>query len=975
MRKQSGTVKRDYAFLIMMIVALIVVVAIGQFLPSLKQEDEIIAGVLPENNTETINKLIINEVVTNNAGIYIDENNRLSDFIELYNGTDHDIDLTGYGLSDKKDSVKWLFPEVTIKSKGYLVVNCVGGDNEGLNANFKLSSGGKEDIILVNAHKKIIDGITTVALGKNQSINRLSSGGIMVCDYGTPGQENSLAGLNTYIESLYGQDDNNLVINELLVRNKGNFIDEKGFMYGYIELKNNSEEEINLKDYCLSNDESVPFRYTFEDVVLAPGEIYVINTGDGNHFDDDHLGFNFASKTGKAILSYKGHIINEVSYDGLASGLALIRMDDGKYVSGSFLSKGYENTNEGVDKFQLESVNNYKGLIINELMNLNDEYLAQNGNEYYDWIELYNNSDSTINLADYYITNSPEQLTFAKLPDVELGAGEYYIVMASGNNKLSNKSYTHVDFKLSENESVLIYDGNRIVDSVVISNIPYGYSYGRNENRGWYYISEPTPKRPNNSGRRTVSLNPEFSTIGGIYNDEKSMTISLSGYGDIYYTLDGSEPDKSYGRYYSGPITLNDSTVIKAVVYSSDSYRSEVVTNSYFINEGITLPICSISMDPYDYRILVNNSWSDNELPANIEFYEPNGSFNEGCSIACFGNNARNMAKLSFGIRFKSQYGCSELVYPLFDNRDNSIYQSIVVRSGSNDWTKTIFKDALACNLSDEYVVSQDYKSCVLFVNGNYKGIYNLREKVNAAFISERFNVSQDSVTIVNADLTIKCGDGDFYDEVIYFCQTHDLYYDSNYEYVKTILDIDNVIDFWICQMYCCNPDVNNIRYFKSTELDGGKWKYIFYDLDQAFRFWDKNYYYSYLTSYGMEGFVENVYDNTIPRALFRNAEFKEKWLERLSFHLQNTFTKDRVTEYFNKFVDSYSNDISRDRYFYQGVLDPVIEDSPSMYYYNYQLNDMRSFINNRTRYILNQTRYYFSLSDAKMKELFGSLW
>ena len=77
------------------------------------------------------------------------------------------------------------------------------------------------------------------------------------------------------------------------------------------------------------------------------------------------------------------------------------------------------------------------------------------------------------------------------LPDKTLKSGEYYIVMLSGDSNLTNDSYIHANFKLSKIESLYLFKDNNIIDSVMISNIPNGYSYGRGQ-QGFYYISSPT---------------------------------------------------------------------------------------------------------------------------------------------------------------------------------------------------------------------------------------------------------------------------------------------------------------------------------------------------------------------------------------------------------------------------------------------------------------------------------------------------
>ena len=104
-----------------------------------------------------INGLIINEVMSSNNGVIADEKGNLYDYVELYNGSEKDISLKNYGLSDEGEGVKWTFPDVTIKSKGYVVVKLNGEKDGGMNANFKLKSSGGEVVALFKPNGKVVD--------------------------------------------------------------------------------------------------------------------------------------------------------------------------------------------------------------------------------------------------------------------------------------------------------------------------------------------------------------------------------------------------------------------------------------------------------------------------------------------------------------------------------------------------------------------------------------------------------------------------------------------------------------------------------------------------------------------------------------------------------------------------------------------------------------------------------------------------
>jgi len=925
---------------------------------------------LPDKSDSNITKLVISELMSNNGGIYVNDNNEACDYLELYNGTDKKINLAGYGLSDKQDTVKWVFPSTELNPGEYVVVGLTGRLENGLNAPFRLTSKGEERIILVNPNSKVIDAVDTVALDKNQAMMRDKDGNWFISDFGTPGYANSKEGQIAYYESLKSEEAGELVINEFLNRNKANFM-KNGTAAGFIEFINISDHNVDLGEYTLGKTTENPFLRNLDSRILAPGDIYCIFTGSG----DDNLGFRFENENGTVILSKKGRIVDEIEYHDLGSGVAICRNNDGSYSYTNIVSPGYRNTTDGVDSFQKEYLKNPRDLMINEVMSSNHSYLPQNGNQFYDWIELKNNSGIEINLSDYCLGKNDSNLEQYHLPDVTLAPGEFYILMASGDEKLTNNSYYHTNFKISSADTIYLSRNHRIVDCVNLSEIPYQYSYGRGKSDGFFYLSEPTPGSENGTGYRMVAAVPEIVS-GGVYNGVSSVAVEIKGQGTVRYTTDGSFPT-AYSAVYTGPFNVTGTTVVKARSYMEDAVTSNSAVASFIVNENHSLPVMSLSLDPDDFSYLNYNSNTRGlELQAYAQLYDGDDGFSIPCSIACFGGNSRNDEKKSYALRFDSDWGASDLVYHLFDNRDNSVFDAIVLRSGSNDISRTIFRDILATGAADPYMDVQAYKSCVLYINGDYWGIYNIREKINRSFICDHYNVDKDKVNIVHVSGYVEAGT-DGISEIFDWVRSHDMSNDANYQYVSQLIDIDNVIDYWIYMTYYANRDVANIRYFSHPDVDGGRWKYILYDVDYGFRYPTYNYYYSYLTNpNGMTGWVENTYDNVIPRKLFNNSTFRNKWLERMNYLLHHELSIASLTERCNVIINSYAPEIARDRERWYGSYLAYDFGIPiTLSSYNQQKQIVLDYIKVRQSYVLSQTQEFFGLSSASMKQIFGDLW
>lgn len=905
---------------------------------------------LQESGETSVSGLVINEVMSSNSGAYSDESGNTYDWIELYNGSKKDINLKNYGLSDN-ESIKWVFPEVVIKKGEYLVINCSGTNQEGLYANFKLSIG--EKVFIKNANGKVKDAVEIVNLNKNESMIRNLEGSWVITDTPTPGYVNTLEGYNEYHNSLL-ELNNSIKINEVLPDNNGNFINDHNEYLGYVEIINTSNDTINLKNYSLSNNSKTPFKWQFPEISIKPNQILVIYMD--SKYEELTTTFKLENKNGDVVLTNnKGKIIDEVSYETLPNGYALRKTGDEFYQT-NVLSPGYSNDSNGENKFAQTHLKNKDDLIINEVMNNNYSYLPQNGSKYYDWIELKNNSNKTINLSDYSISTDYEKESAIILPDVDLKQGETYILMASGDSNLTN-TYTHINFKISDNESIYLYKKDKIIDSIYVANIPIGYSMGRNKSNGFYYFSTPTPLKENTDGKVEVSIAPSFTTKAGIYNDVDSVKVEIEGPSTIYYTTDGSTPTDS-SKKYTKPLEITKTTVIKAIVYEDDLIKSKVITNSYIINENHTLPVMSISLDSSKL-----NSLYSNEAETYAELYEDGKSFSVPCGIKLFGGSARSYSKKSFALKFKKKYGMSSLNYKVFDDRNFSSFETLVLRTGTQDMTKSIFRDVLMTSLVDEYtnVDTQANKTIILYINGKYWGIYDIREKVESEFVANHYNVLEDNTDIIRIDRNVTSGNLNSYNELINYITNHDLKNQEYYEYIKTKIDIENFCDYWASETYTANNDIINQRFFSNANVDNGKWKWIFYDLDYGMYNTNINYYQESVSLDGISSFKINTF---LMRNLMRNAEFQKTYVERIAYNLKNTWSTENVIKKTDELYQLYLPEIKRE----------VERWNFSLETWEQEVEKLRTYAKKRPGVMVRQAKSFFNLSNDEMKEYFGDL-
>ncbi len=950
--------KENRLFLLITIITIVVFLVVSLFIKNdgVKEENLVI------NGKSDVTKLIINEISSNNNGTIMAPDGGIYDWVEIYNGKSKDINLTNYSLSDSNTKIKWVFPANTIiKSEEYLVIFLSGKTSEGLIANFKLSSSGSETLILRDGKKDIVDAVKINGLSSNQVMARDLNGAWHIYNEATPGFLNTLEGYNAFIKSLSSSEENNLVINEVLPNNKGRFKNLNNIYSGYIELKNNGTKTIKLSDYAISNDQNKPFKYNLPNISLKSDEVFLIYTSGKNYIKNNEYSANFelTNKTGKVILSYKGQIAEIANYENMANGIALIK-EDNVFVNSANISPGYANTKNGIESFQKKYLLTNNTLIISEVMISNYTYLPHNGNKYYDWIELYNNSNKEINLSEYYLCKDDTSCN-NKLPSITLKPGEYYILMASGDKKLSTDNYQHLNLKISGNDALYLFKNQAIIDTLFIPDLDPGYSYGKSLNYGEYYYSSPTPNTPNENGIIAISTPPTFNQVGGIYNNIDNLEIKLTGEGDIYYTTDGSKPSSTSNKY-SEPIKLTKTTVIKAITVNDDKRNSSVITNSYIINENHTVPVMSISLDLGDFSYLNKNAWTVGiEVPSRAEYFDGDAGFTIGSGLRLFGGTTRGPAKKSYALKFDKANGSGTLNYKVFANRDYTTYEDLVLRTASQDENRAIIRDILGTSLVDgvtnAYV--QAYKTIILYINGNYWGLYYLREKTDENYVSNNFNVATEGTDVLRVDGELKSGTKEAFNSLTSYLNTHDLSNDSYYEHVTNLIDINSFIDFWVAEVYTTNNDIVNYRYFRNPNLDGGKWKFVFYDLDWAFYNYEKNYY-EFATD--PSGMTVNKFSTLLLRSLMKNDNFKKQFVERVSYQLKNVWNKERINTKMDAILKELEPELERN--FKRWNL--------SRTDFLYQLGRLKTYIEKREDYMISQTIDFFDLTDEEKEYYFG---
>lgn len=304
---------------------------------------------------------------------------------------------------------------------------------------------------------------------------------------------NFVPGLNdNYIKT------SKLYINEIMSSNSYTIQDEDGDYSDYIEIYNGYNHSINLEGYYLSDDEFEPKKWGFSNIIIESHEYILIYASSKNK--EYHTNFKLNSDGETLLLSdSSGNIISKVSYSSMQNDISY------GYTKGKYIYTQYPTPKEKNSNIKVEHQKIKYDIIINEYTtkNKNNHYSPEG--YYHDWVELYNNSEQKITITNLYLTDDSETLNKYKLPEVTIDKKDYLLIYLTGESSNRNNSI-YANFKLSTGEELIISDGKNIIDKVEVVELLDNISYGKKENK-WYYFTSPTPGKAND----TIS----FSALGG----------------------------------------------------------------------------------------------------------------------------------------------------------------------------------------------------------------------------------------------------------------------------------------------------------------------------------------------------------------------------------------------------------------------------------------------------------------------------
>lgn len=834
--------------------------------------------------------LRVRRVMTGNRAACFPVNGQYYDWIELENTGDADAPLRGWKLSKSLDLREaYVFSGEVIPAGGTLVAYCAprpdDAPEDAVFTGYRLSSDG-ELVILADPQERLVETLSVPAMKSDWVYARGEDGAWAAekaaLETGGDAPETNLRGLR---------------INEAMPVNRTTLADEDGDYSDWIELYNASDAPINLEGYMLSDTDGKPDRWRFPAVTIAPGEYRVVFASGKNRRDpavELHTGFRLSAGDG-AIHLYDPDKkeISRLSLDSEEPDVSIGVAADGGVTKVYVPTPGYANSESGVPEEMPALTQNAYGLYINELMNVH-------GGD--DWAEIVNASPAAIDLSGMGLSDNPAHPRKWQFPGgASIPAGGTLLVSLAGEGATTKAPY-NASFKLSTGETLALSlaDGT-VIDRVKLYAQPANVSYGRADGEARYrYFAEPTPGAPNAGqtyARQAAKV--RFSERGGL-RSETSLTVALESDGGaaIHYTTDGSEPTAS-SPVYTAPLTLTATTAVRALAVENGALPSEPSAATYVLGESHPgmYTIC-VSGD-YDKLIgpngCMNTGFKKDDCDVYVEIYDANGNrlIGQACNFMVSGHSSREKyPQKAFRLKARSEYGDSRFRGKLFTNREYTVFKSLTLRASGQDNQETHMKDSVLQSLAaDTGVMYLESEPAVVYIDGEYWGLYNLRERVTPVAVAQFEGWDDPDDLILLRRTNSEQGSPDSYIKLIKWVSTADMSDPQTMATLRQYVDVENYLEYVALEMYLSNLDLSNVRCYCNPKI-GAKWKWILFDLDMSFRV-DRNTPRDWLTPGGVGTITHQ--DNTLFVKLMENAEARDWFLRRMGELLRTTFSAENV--------------------------------------------------------------------------------
>ena len=615
-------------------------------------------------------------------------------------------------------------------------------------------------------------------------------------------------------------------------------------------------------------------------------------------------------------------------------------------------------------------------------------------------IELYNASKESVDLSGYIVKANGEEIV---IPNGSmLDEGELYTIE------------TNLDFNRDSNVVTISNSQNDLVRAVSFDTVVSGSSYGCLTDASFEagYITS-TIGKSNNGCSFAEREDLTFSVPAGFYSDSFMLEMFAPENCKIYYTVDGREPtvesteytsqitisrpsgsdyvyavsDGNGYRYVdsgSSPKTIDMGVVVKAIAVDTEGNIVYKKTVPYFIGynsdnnyEGFS--IISIEVDPeemfgFDHGIYVpgksyyegwvqkngslGNYLNGKKTTAQLEYYESTKdvTYSSNVSLGIYNDERRGEAQKSFIISAKGEYPVGTSLNTYLNKSSNTL-KLLSVGWDNETKIRNYFVDGL---LEGTSIVNKYYKPCIVFINGEYWGLYTLESNYDANFFKEKLGLTED-VIAVTTPYKAPQEYIDFYNYVI----STDFSVNENYQALKKMMDIDNYIEFMSANIFIGNTAMGRDNYaciWKTASSNGsgysdGRWRWAINDVTSTLG--NSNSFLDPYTKGKYSDEIINTYltfgikDNEFFNSLLKNDSFCEDYLSTMDRLIESNLNQQNA--------EAVMNDVSEKIYYGVRATRKRFLASDDDYF-NVEAKRIVGYFNKRLNYFLGYTEEYIGL-------------
>jgi hypothetical protein len=753
-----------------------------------------------------------------------------------------------------------------------------------------------------------------------------------------------------------------IVINEGCNKNYSSLVDENGDVEDWIELLNASANPINLLNYSLSDKPTQSQMWTFPDFTLNPGEREIIFCSAKNRFLGSSFEFCLSQQNFNPTVGWNTHnLATPFQWDGVSNIiLNICSYNNTGYTENSIfyqsdtpfpstLASFVDGSPAACSSNNGQLYNRRPNIRINgvqigfgTVMNANTDYPAPYGNWY------WGSRHQIIYLAEELIAAgvTPGNINTIAFQVASTNSEFYNYVdfhlIHTEINELSSEfvplqgTKFHTNFKLDGNgESVYLFSQtNQLISQLRVQSPQKDISCGHSpDGSGIIKWMVPTPDAINqiNQVFSDTLIQPVISVETGIKSAAFALTISNPNLQTIpnklVYTLDGSSPTFN-SPTYSSPLNISNNKVVRAAVFPVNQNLGVLPSKdnvaTYLFNVSHKTPILLVTTDNvnlYGPNGIFDNYNSDWVKPAHAAYLDSTTGhpllFQTKSAMRPDGGagGSRSHPQHSFRLSFNhGALGEKKVQNQLIPDRKNrNIYSDIYLRNGSNQYLTLPYKDASQVRMMSEGTENyySSYQPVSVYVNGQYFGLYELREKFNSEYFNVHDGANSDSLELLSLsyfyNLVLRALEGD----VDNFNYSYDEFLNLNpinpdyFEKADKIFDLKHYSDYIIGESFMGNVDWpgNNIKIYRSDKTNY-RWRFCLIDLELSLQ---PNGWTSCTDNhirYMLDQNPANPYINVWLKSI-KNNQYLRYFINRYADLLNTSYQTDTLLEFENRFYNS----------------------------------------------------------------------